>query len=84
MDIFFYKSAFFNKKLYTHFQLPACFSIAIWEGYPVALLADVLRNANGLGIVTGMQAAVLSECQLLQKQILELAGRLPECMPPPL
>lgn len=54
------------------------------EGYPVGLLADVLRNANGLGIVTGMQAVVLSGCQPLQKPILELAGRFPECMPAPL
>ncbi|MBU2571098.1 MAG: hypothetical protein KJ725_13925 [Gammaproteobacteria bacterium] len=54
------------------------------DGYPVKLLHDVLRNANGLAVVTCMQAVVLSGQQPLQRILLELAGKFPACMPPPL
>jgi hypothetical protein len=54
------------------------------EGYPVRLIQDVTRNANGLAIICGMQAAVLCGLQSLQKQVLELAASYPNCMPPPL
>lgn len=54
------------------------------EGYPVALLASVLRNANGLAVVAGMQAAVLSGRQHLVKEVLSVSLAHPSCMPPPL
>ena len=54
------------------------------DGYPVNLLHDVLRNANGLGVVGCMQAAVLSGRQPLQHSILALTAKHPPCMPPPL
>lgn len=54
------------------------------EGYPLMLLHDVLRNANGLAVVTCMQAVVLSGQQPLQQALLELAGKRSICMPPPL
>lgn len=53
------------------------------DGYPVQLLYDVLRNANGLAVVGCMQAAVLSGQQMLQRQILAVASKRPACMPPP-
>jgi hypothetical protein len=54
------------------------------EGYPVRLLHDVLRNANGLAIVSCMQAAILSGQQPLQRNILAAAAKRPTCIPPPL
>ena len=54
------------------------------DGYPVQLLLDVLRNANGLAIVSCMQVAVLSGQQPLQRSILAAAARRPTCIPPPL
>ena len=54
------------------------------EGYPVKLIIDVLRNANGLAVMSAMQAVVLSGEQPMQKEVLELAFEFNECMPPPL
>ena len=54
------------------------------DGYPTDLMHGVLCNANGLAILSGMQAAVLSGAQPLQREVLALAGRHPSCMPPPL
>ncbi len=54
------------------------------EGYPLVLLHNVLCNANGLGVLSCMQAAVLGGEQPLQQQILDIAGRHPGCMPAPL
>jgi hypothetical protein len=54
------------------------------EGYPVKLIEDVTRNANGLAIVSAMQAVVLCGVQPLQKEILNLAAQYPNCMPPPI
>lgn len=54
------------------------------EGYPLALLHNVLCNANGLAIVSGLQAVVLGGAQPLQREILSLAARHSQCMPPPL
>jgi hypothetical protein len=54
------------------------------EGYPLKLIHDVLRNANGLAVMTCMQAVVLSGQQPLQRTLLELAGKRSTCMPPPL
>lgn len=54
------------------------------EGYPAALIESIAKNANGLAVIAAMQASVLSGFQPLQRQILDLAARYPECMPPPL
>jgi hypothetical protein len=54
------------------------------EGYPLPLLTAALRNANGLAVISGMQAVVLAGRQPLQRQLLELAAQHPTCMPPPL
>ena len=54
------------------------------DGYPVKLLHDVLRNTNGLAVMSFMQAVVLSGQQPLQRAILELVSKRPACMPPPL
>ena len=54
------------------------------EGYPTELMTSVARNANGLAVMSAMQAVVLCGTQPLQRRILELAGQYPDCMPPPL
>ena len=54
------------------------------DGYAEALALSVLCNANGLGVLSGMQAAVLSGAQPLQRDVLNLAAKHPTCMPLPL
>lgn len=54
------------------------------DGYPLKLLHDVLRNTNGLAVMSCMQAVVLSGQQPLQRTLLELAGKHSACMPPPI
>lgn len=54
------------------------------EGYPLRLLGDVLRNANGLALLSCMQAAVLYDKQPLQRTLLDIAAKHQACMPPPL
>jgi hypothetical protein len=54
------------------------------DGYPERMLHDILRNANGLAIVSCMQAAILSGQQSLQRDVLAAAAKRPICMPPPL
>lgn len=52
------------------------------DGYPVRLLEDVAKNANGVAVVSAMQAVVLAGDQPLQSEILKVAEKYPECMPP--
>lgn len=52
------------------------------DGYPVALLHGSLCNANGLAVVSCMQAVILCGEQPLQRRLLDLAARYPGCMPP--
>ncbi len=52
------------------------------EGYPIPLIHNVLKNANGLAVLSCMQAAVLSGRQTLQRDILRLAESKASCMPP--
>ncbi len=54
------------------------------DGYPTELIHAVLCNANGLAVVSCMQAVVLSGEQPLQRAVLDLAARYPGCMPPPI
>ncbi len=51
------------------------------NGYPLQLIHDVLRNANGLAVFSCMQAVVLSGEQPLQRLILDIAGKHLMCMP---
>lgn len=53
------------------------------DGYPKALLSAVLCNANGLGIMSCMQAVALSGAQPMQQQVLEIAAKYPRCTPGP-
>ena len=54
------------------------------DGYPEPLMHSVLCNANGLGVLSAMQAVVLSGAQPLQREVLQLAAKHPTCMPAPL
>jgi hypothetical protein len=54
------------------------------DGYPLKLVHDVLRNTNGLAVMSCMQAVVLSGQQPLQRAVLKLADKRSACMPPPL
>lgn len=54
------------------------------EGYPLQLIESIAKNSNGLAVLSAMQASVLSGVQPLQRKILDLAARYPDCMPPPL
>jgi hypothetical protein len=54
------------------------------DGYPTELIHSVLCNANGVGVMSCMQAVALSGAQPLQKQVIEIASRYPHCMPVPL
>ena len=54
------------------------------DGYPISLAHGVLCNANGLGVLCGMQAVSLSGAQAAQREVLSLAAKHPSCMPPPL
>ncbi len=54
------------------------------DGYPVELLMNILRNANGLAVVGCMHAVILSGQQPLQRSILAVASKNSTCMPPPL
>ncbi len=51
------------------------------DGYPAGLLHGVLCNANGLAVMSCMQAAVLGGEQPLQQVIQDIAARHPTCMP---
>jgi hypothetical protein len=52
------------------------------DGYPEKLIHDVLRNTNGLAVMTCMQAVVLSGQQPLQRILQEIASNHSQCMPP--
>lgn len=54
------------------------------QGYPVVLLQNVLRNVNGLGVLTGMQIAAIAGSPPVQREVLKLAAKFPKLMPPPL
>lgn len=54
------------------------------SGYPIPLAISALQNANGLAVLSCMQAVVLSGAQRLQREILDVAAEYPRCMPAPL
>ena len=51
------------------------------SGYPVQLVEQILRNCNGLAVVTGMQAAVLTGNQQIADQVTELQTTHRQCLP---
>lgn len=51
------------------------------SGYPVPLVEQILRNCNGLAIVGGMQAAVLTGRQHLVGQVGALQTSHRQCLP---
>jgi hypothetical protein len=54
------------------------------EGYPLILIENVVRNANGLAVMSAMHTAILNGVQPMQKEILSLANEYSEYMPQPL
>lgn len=52
-------------------------------GYPPELTANVLRNSNGVAVISWMQAVSLAKRQDLQRAILAVAGRHSQIMPAP-
>lgn len=54
------------------------------EGYPSILIENIVRNANGLAVMSAMHMAILTGMQPLQKEILSLASEYPNCMPQPI
>ncbi len=51
------------------------------SGYPVQLVEQILRNCNGLAVVAGMQAAVLTGSQRLVKQVGAMQTTHAKCLP---
>jgi hypothetical protein len=54
------------------------------DGYPAPLIENLLRNANGLGVVGYFQLVGICGNQPLQRDILAIAARFPACLPDPL
>lgn len=54
------------------------------DGYPIALIQSVLCNANGIAVLSCMQAVALGGRESLQRAVLDVAGKYAKCMPPPL
>lgn len=52
--------------------------------YPVELAVDVLKNTNGLAVVSYMQASALVGSQELQQAVLNVAEGFQHCLPPKL
>jgi len=47
------------------------------EGYPLELLVNVMKNVNGLMVVTAMQAAIPTCVPNLQRKVLDVTNRFP-------
>lgn len=50
-------------------------------GYPERLVIEVLRNSNGIALMTWMQECILVNRQDYQRIILGIAAQYPSCMP---
>lgn len=53
------------------------------HGYPTPLIEDLLRNANGLGVVGYFQLVSIFGHQPLQRDILTIAAQFTSCLPDP-
>lgn len=51
-------------------------------GYPVELLANVVRSSNGLYTMAGMLLAILSGDETLAKRMSKIQPRFADCLPP--
>lgn len=51
------------------------------DGYPKPLIENLLRNANGLGVVGYLQLVGICGHQALQRDVLTIANRFSSCMP---
>jgi hypothetical protein len=51
-------------------------------GYPVELLANVVRSSNGLYTMAGMLLAILSGDESLAKRMSKIQPRFADCLPP--
>jgi hypothetical protein len=51
-------------------------------GYPVELLANVVRGSNGLYTMAGMLLAILSGDEALAKRMSKIQPRFADCLPP--
>ena len=51
-------------------------------GYPVELLANVVRSSNGLYTMAGMLLAILSGDEALAKRMSKIQPRFADCLPP--
>lgn len=51
-------------------------------GYPVELLANVVRSSNGLYTMAGMLLAILSGDEALAKRMSTIQPRFADCLPP--
>lgn len=51
-------------------------------GYPVELLANVVRSSNGLYTMAGMVLAILSGDEVLAKNMSKIQPRFADCLPP--
>ena len=51
-------------------------------GYPVELLANVVRSSNGLYTIAGMLLAILSGDKALAKRMSKIQPRFADCLPP--
>ncbi|RQO81408.1 hypothetical protein [Acidovorax sp. FJL06] len=54
------------------------------DGFPVDLALQVLRNSNGLTIMTGMTMAVLTGDEAVAKPISKIQPAFADCLPDPL
>ncbi len=53
-------------------------------GYPEKLVVDVLRNSNGIALMTWMHQCILANRQDCQNTIIKISTRYPSCMPAPI
>ncbi len=51
------------------------------DGYPTALLCDVLKSANALTLLAAVVVAEVTRDSTLAAGVLELSGLFPECVP---
>jgi hypothetical protein len=51
-------------------------------GYPTNVVENMLRNSNNLGVLTCMQAVVVAGLQPLQSEVIRIAERHENCLPP--
>lgn len=51
------------------------------EGFPAHLVLQILRNANGLGTMTGMALAVLTQDEVIVDRMSKIHPEFADCLP---